>query len=504
MGLIATTVRNLTTRPAPSWHPVPSWQDGMPQPMALNYLAFANEGYGGNEIVYAAIEELASSASEPKMVGRLGKTAVYNHQLLTLLETPNPFMDRFQFWATIIMYLYISGNAYALKIRSASGRVVQLWLLRPDRVRIVPDSQTFIKRYDYWIGNSEAVSLPVEDVIHWKKRSPIDDFYGQSPLKVIATRIDTDNYLRAFVKTFLENAAVPAGLLTTKSKLRDDQREELRNRLRNQFGGGNWHETMVLDGADATFTPMTAQLGQRGIVAPDLDEINEARLAMPFGVPLSLIGARLGMSSSSYGNRKSDRESFWDETLATLYKELEGPMNRSLTPEYSGLDFVGFDLSDVRALQEDKEKLHARVRADYAAGMIPLETAQDKIGLEASERDGIYLVPANMIPTPAQVFDDAIASGEQVAPPKLTERVDNPGKGPGEPPPGPSSAPPAPNSTGNRLGRPRIEDDPGARAVWDKAKALKDGNPSMTWAQIAAREGVSERSLRDYKARFEP
>ena len=72
--------------------------------------------------------------------------------------------------------------------------------------------------------------------------------------------------------------------------------------------------------------PVLSQMGQRGLVVPELDEINEARLAMPFGVPLSIIGARLGMASSSYGNRKSDREGFWDETLSPLYKELAGPL----------------------------------------------------------------------------------------------------------------------------------------------------------------------------------
>jgi HK97 family phage portal protein len=506
MGLIAEAVTGLRSLFAPQnlsaqWHPAPSWQDGIQQPMQLNYLAFANEGYGGNEIVYAAIEELSSSASEPKMVGLRGKTAVYDSKLLTLLENPNPFMDRFQLWATIIMHLYISGNAYALKVRSGAGRPVQLWLLRPDRVRIVPDSQKFIKRYDYWIGNSEYVQLDASDVIHWRKRNPVDDYYGMSPLRVIAPRIDTDSYLRSFVKAFLENAAVPAGILSTKNKLRDDQREDLRHRLKTQFGQGNWHETMILDGADATFTPITAQLGQRGIVAPELDEINEARLAMPFGVPLSLIGARLGMSSSSYGNRKSDRESFWDETLATLYKELEGPLNRDLTIDFPDLDYVSFDLSDVRALQEDKDKVHARVRADWMGGLISLESAQNKIGLEEAERTGTYLVPANMVPMSFEELSDP--------PPALTTRAQpetNPGgNDPTIAAPGTPAAPgvTAKPATGNRAGRPRIESDPVARAMWAKAQSLREGGNGLTWEQIAARIGISGRTLREYRARFE-
>lgn len=402
MGLIS---KAFSITKAPALQQIPPWQAGIVQPMALNYEAFAREGYGGNEIVFAAIQELMSSASEPQMQVRVGKEWTHEHPLLDLMNRPNPLMDRYAFWSTVLMYYHISGNAYALKVRSRFTNVVELWLLRPDRMRIVPDSYSIVRRYEYQIGaggaGSVGIPIPREDIIHFKKPHPYNDFYGLSPLSIIASRIDTDNYMREFVKAYFVNAGVPGGILNIKQSVSPEVKEQIRQGFRTNFGGPRgWHDTMILDGAEATFTSLTAALGTRGLVVPELDEVNEARLAAPFGVPLSLIGARLGMASSSYGNRKSDREGFWDETLSPLYKELAGPLNLALVPDFGGVDEISFDLSDVRALQEDVDKVHARVRSDYTAGLESFESARLSLGLPAKPAAGeTLLIPSNMVPT---------------------------------------------------------------------------------------------------------
>lgn len=417
-----------TVSKAPRWQPVPSWQSGVPQPMQLNYLSFAKEGYGGNAIVYAALNEIMSSASEPSMMVRLGAEWTHDHPLLTLMNRPNPFMDRYSFTAAILMFYFISGNAYALKVRSGSGRVVELWILRPDRIRIVPDENNFIRRYDFSIGGDSgmgAVSVPlsVRDVIHWKKPHPFNDFYGLSPLQVIAPHIDTDNYIREFIKAYFTNAGIPGGMLTVKQSLSDAAKKEIRERFRSTFTGpSGWHELLLLDNAEAQFTPMTAQLGQRGLVVPELDEILEARLAMPFGVPLSLIGARLGMSSSSYGNRKSDREGFWDETLSPLYKEIAGPLNLSLVPEFTA-DEIAYDLTDVRALQPDFDAVSARIVKEVNGGVRSVQSAWQILNIKPPEPTETLLIPANLVPTPASVLEEAGKQGVQIPPPRVTERT---------------------------------------------------------------------------------
>src|SRR5690606_1528214 len=77
-------------------------------------------------------------------------------------------------------YFYLSGNIFWEKVRSRAGRVVELWPLRPDKVRIIPDEDDFISGYQYEVGG-RLFPLDVADVIHFKLPNPTDPFFGLAP-----------------------------------------------------------------------------------------------------------------------------------------------------------------------------------------------------------------------------------------------------------------------------------------------------------------------------------
>ena len=384
---------------------------------------YVREGYQKNEIVFAAIELLATSAAEPRIIGRRRSRAgtppeeVTQHPLVQLLNQPNPLMSRFQLWATVIMDRYLAGNAYLLKARGEWGNnVVELWRVRPDRVKVVPAPDGFgIDGYQIELGGGQRVDVEQADIVHFKTRNPLDNYYGMPPLMSIAGRIDIDNYMKDFVKSFFQNAGVPAGILSVKQRLNQDAKDEIRNRFRRQFAGpSGWHELMVLDQAESTFTPTTMALGARGLVIPELNAIDESRIAMVFGVPASILGLLVGMESSSYANKRSDWQVLWDITLAPLYRDLADVLNLSLLPDFSGLDEVLFDLSDVRALQEDVDKMHDRWRKTLQAGGCTLEEFRVATGLQP-EADGIYLIPGNYTPTKSEQLGEAVEAPEVAA-----------------------------------------------------------------------------------------
>lgn len=414
MGLLRNTFDSFRNLQSFAPIAIPGWQSNQPQVSDGKYYSFAKEGYQANELVYAGIEELASSAAEPRMFvdkagGRttdgwrsyVGGRWVYSggDDLIAMLRTPNPFMDQFSFWANVIMNLYISGNAYALIVKSASGKPVEMWLMRPDRVRIVPSSTDFIARYEYDSGSGNPVPLPVSDVIHWKKRNPLDDFYGQSPLLAGSGRIDVDNFMKSFVKTFFQRAGVPVGMLNVEGSIDEETRKEYRDRFARDYGGPNgWHGLMVISKSKASFTPMTRDLGNSGLVVPELDEISEARILMLLGVPPELIGARVGMQNSSYAQKRAARESFWDETLSPMYLEMAGPLNLRLAPYYPRIHEIGFDTSVVRALQEDVDKVHARTRADVAGGILGVLESRQRLGYGSIPPDDTFFSPTTGTP----------------------------------------------------------------------------------------------------------
>ena len=388
---------------------VPLWADGVPQTQGQsNYNRYALEGFSQNEVVFACISMLASSAAEPRMAAYRNTAKkpepVENAPILDVLDNPNPFLSRYDFWATIMMYLAIAGNAYVEKVRSASGQVVELWLLRPDRVRVIPDARTFVGGYQYQIG-ADWFILPAGDVIHFKTRNPYDDYYGLPPLAVAARRVDTDNFMREFTASFFRNAGVPSGLLTISRTVEEQERAMIQNRFRGSYGGpAGWNSLMVLDGeSGATYQQMGMPLGERGLVLPELDEINETRICQVFGVRPSLIGAKVGTRGSGLagGSRRADSEAFWDETLVPIYRQLAADMTRGLVHEFTGIDYLEFDLSDVRALQPDEDAIHDRVRKDMLAGIITREEARVELGHDPEpDASQTWVLPSNIMPEP--------------------------------------------------------------------------------------------------------
>ena len=418
--------------------------------------------YAGNEIVYAAIELLATSAAEPHVIGKRWRRAhpmvsqavrnaglenasyrkalgtglkakelavigeaeanyravlnaqgipfqyqqsslvrngfieqITDHPLVRVLNNPNPFMSRFQFYATLIMDRYLAGNAYFLKVRGPFGEVEELWRLRPDRVRVVPSRTKYIAGYTYTVDNV-AVTYPAEDVVHWKTRHPLSDYYGMSPVMVISERVNIDTYMRRFLATFFESGGTgPGAILTVKNNLTETNREEIRARLKRLVGVPNSHtETLVLDNTESTYERLGLDRGLTDALPKDINALSESRIAMAFGIPGSILGLLIGYESSSYANKRADWQVLWDVTLTPLFSDLDDVLNLSLVPEFSGVDEVCFDLSTIRALQEDVDAVHKRARDNYLANLWSHQEARAITGVEPEPADDeIFYLP---------------------------------------------------------------------------------------------------------------
>jgi HK97 family phage portal protein len=520
-----------------------------------SYAQFARQGYAGNEIVYAAIELLATSAAEPRIIGKRWRRAhpmvqaamrnaglenasyrkalgtalkgtelavireaefnyradlnargiplqyqqaslvrngfieqITDHPLIRLLNNPNPFMSRFQFYATLIMDRYLAGNSYVLKVRGPLGNVEELWRLRPDRVRVIPDKARFIAGYTYTVDNV-SVTYPAEDVIHWKTRNPFSDYYGQPPLAAFMERISIDNYMRRFLSVFFERGGSgPGAILTTKGPLTDDQKGEIRDRLRRLIGVPHaFTETLILDNTESTYQRMGLDRGLTDALPKDINAVNESRLALAFGIPGSILGLLIGYESSSYANKRADWQVLWDVTLTPLFSDLDDVLNLSMVPEFSGVDEVCFDLSTIRALQEDVDAIHKRARDNYVANIWSQQEARAITGVEPEPQDQeLFYLPAGAA---------TAEYGDLGVPPE-----------PPTPPEPPQVA--AALSTAMvaivtpKVGRRPLIEDESARATWEQAQSLRAKNPRMTQDQIAARIGVTARTLRNYRDAF--
>lgn len=97
-----------------------------------------------------------------------------------------------------------------------------------------------------------------------------------------------------------------------------------------------------------------------------------------------------------------------------LRNRIDGALTRSFLFEFTGGDptyELAFDVSKVLALQEDEDKRHARVRADYASGLLMLDEGRIGIGRDPlpQGQGQVFAVPFSVTFTrPAELIAPAL------------------------------------------------------------------------------------------------
>ena len=361
-----------------------------------NYRNFAKEGYSRSTIVNACIRELSIGAAAARYYVEKeteeGFVEVTGSPLSQLIIRPNPDQDFYHWIERFVTYLYVSGNVYVMKERNRGNQITGIFLLRPDRVSIVPSGEG-VQGYTYEIDGREY-ALAKEDVGHMSLPNPSGDLYGLSPLHVLARTINLDLSMTDFAKQYFENAGVPSGLLKVKRRLNNqDEAERLRTRWRASFGGTkNMHRIAVLD-EDAEYQQMASDPGNMALT--ELHNHTESRICSVLGVPPILISANVGLQRSTFANYKEARLSFHSETLEPLILKIIRFLNYCIGDELQ--ESIQADFSQMRAFMDDKETDNKRATALFGAGIITLNEARELVGQEAMPEGDVRRLPANIV-----------------------------------------------------------------------------------------------------------
>ena len=363
-----------------------------------NYLNFAKEGYGKSELVHACIRELSTGVANGRWYVGVqddgGITELEDTPLANLIKYPHPTQDFGTWIQSAVTYLQVAGNLYVYKERSQTNDVIALWLLRPDRISIIPQDRG-MNRYSYEMDGVEY-ELPTEDVGHMALPNPNNDVYGLSPLHVISKTINLDMAMTDFAKTYFQNAGVPSGLLKIKRRLTSaEEATRIRSRWRSTFGGTrNMHQVAVLDD-DAEYQQMAS--APKDMALTELRDITESRICSVLGVPPILISANVGLQRSTFANYREARFSFHSETLEPLINQMRQFLNYCLTPNFLNDGKVMVDLSEMRSFLDDKDSVTSRATALFSAGIITLNEARTLVGQDAVDDGDVRRVPINVM-----------------------------------------------------------------------------------------------------------
>jgi HK97 family phage portal protein len=354
--------------------------------------AYANDG---NSAVYACLEALAMAFFEPPLRVFRGAEhgdheTVLEHPMQALLDNPNPAMSgrELQFW--IGWACACDGNAYLVKLRSGdalSGNVVQLWPVSPRLMRpmTIKNSGDFISFYRRELGDGKHEDIPTENVIHFKLGvDDRDHRLGLSNLKRLVREVATDDEATTFSDTLLKNYGIP-GLVVTLPESATMKREdaiELQARIQAEYGGNNRGRVGVLaPGAKLEqlgFSPEALSLKA-------LHDFPETRICAVLRVPPAVAYLGVGLEqSANYASLRVIYEAFTERTMIPLWALAGSRWTQSLKPDFtreSGL-YLAYDLSEVRALQEDMDARYKRLDLAVQGGWIKKNEARAEVGFE--------------------------------------------------------------------------------------------------------------------------
>jgi len=330
------------------------------------YASLVNQGFMRNPVVYRCIRLIAETANRVPLVVRVDGQAVSEHPLVSLLQRPNGRQSGAEMLEAIYAYLQTAGNAY-LQAGIVDGGVKALFVLRPDRMRVVAGSDGWPVGYDYTAGGRTVrisqETAPVPGILHMALFHPMDDHYGMGPLEAAQTSLDIHNASAQWNKALLDNAARPSGALVYSAgggSLTEEQFRRLKQELEENFSGSaNAGRPMVLDGG----------IDWKAIaMSPREMDFIEARhaaardIALAFGVPPMLLGIP---GDNTYANMAEANRALWRQTLVPLVVRVSQELSLWLGPAFEGAEVVpNFDA--VEALAEDRAALWDRVSgADF-------------------------------------------------------------------------------------------------------------------------------------------
>ena len=324
-----------------------------------------------------------------------------DHPLTVLMNKPNPYYDGLLLQGAFIADLVISGNAYLLKVRSNAGRLVELWWCPSSMIAPKwPDTgDVFISHYDYMPGG-QAIALDVRDVAHYRLGiDPTNLRKGRSPLQSLVREVFTDDEAANMTASLLKNLGVPGLVISPdKDTVSPQDADAVKAYVKSRTTGDRRGEPIILGAATKVetfgFNPQQMDLRQ-------LRKIPEERISAVLGVPAIVAGLGAGLDRSTYSNMAEARDMAYESGIIPLQRLVASQTKHSLLSEYTD-DLtnyrVAYDLSEIRVLREDEDKLSARIIAQVTGGICKVRDAQRILSLPIDETQDFYLRAFSAMP----------------------------------------------------------------------------------------------------------
>ena len=360
--------------------------------MPLSY----GEYYPRSVMVYSALRIRQEAVARPPLTvykrterrGTVGSRALDdsqravepvgpNHPVQRLLDSPNAFWTRGDLWRATETYLGLWGSAFWGLERDEVGRVVEIWPLRSDRMRVVPDPVQYVKGFVYVGRAQQMVSYVPEDVVWLRYFNPLDEYSGMSPIAPLRLSVDMSLDALRTNRSSLANESVPGLFIETTESPTDDEVKEFYSRWESRYRGPDRARRPALLSAGMKPTNL-------GFSPREMEYVESLRWSLEdvgraYGVPKAMLG---DMERATFSNFQTARRVFWEDTVVPQLRFFEEVLNQKLIPLLGDPSlFVEFDTSVVEALRDSENDKASRRQKYVSAGIMTVDEVRAEMNL---------------------------------------------------------------------------------------------------------------------------
>jgi HK97 family phage portal protein len=312
-----------------------------------------------------------------------------NHPLARLLNQPNSWTARYDFFDAAVHDLCIFGNCYWLK-RKENGGTIELWRLPPSQVTPAGPLRMRADVYE-WRGNSGRQDFPAADVVHLKTYNPVDPRVGLSPLESLRRILAEDEASGRYREAFWKNRARPEMLFRYPGRLDEVGLQRLRESWDESFTGeANSGRTAILEeGADVSTLSQSFHESQY----LEVRRLTREEVAAAFHVSPLLVGM---LERSSYSNMQVSHKALYTDSLAPLLRQIEENLLLQLLPEFTDRTGIYAEFNLEAKLRGAFEEAATQLQTSVGAPYMSRNEARARLNLPHIEGADELITPMNV------------------------------------------------------------------------------------------------------------
>lgn len=323
-----------------------------------------------------------------------------------LLEDPHPELTPIELWRLTYVHRCLWGNAYLQKVRNNANEVVELWPIRPDRVRVGRARPTAANRsgkmFEIEDDQGKRQALTSNEIMHLPGLS-YDGVVGMSLVRAAAQGIGLALAAESYGARLFGSGNLLSGILKTDQRLEQGQAETLQARWSQMSQGlDRAHRVAVLD-SGAAFQSLTMPSSEAQMLESREFQITEA--SRYWGVPPFLMMQT--SKSTSWGTGLEQQAQGW--VTFDLHPTWLAPTEQRITKELTGSGEYAKYRSEglLRGDSAARGVFYRVMREVGAMSANDIRELEDRPPVSGGDS---YLQPLNLVPlgtTPDEGTSDA-------------------------------------------------------------------------------------------------